>query len=177
MAHLWVENTGSWEALKLNGAEHRLPGSAPPGVAETEFGRQEARLMRVGKDGAQAWVLSAAAGSDIRVNGRTVNAGLWALANKDEIRAREKRLYFSNETVAEVVPFPGVGRPVFCGRCRLPIAAESPAVCCPGCGIWHHQGGHDNRLCWTYAPACSCCDSQTELGSGLTWVPEEDATR
>src|ERR1039457_5775469 len=126
--------------------------------------------VRVGKDGAQAWVLIAAAGSDIRVNGRTVNAGLWALANKDEIRAREKRLYFSNETVAEVVPIPGVGRPVFCGRCRLPIAAESPAVCCPGCGIWHHQGGHDNRLCWTYAPACSCCDSQTELGSGLTWV-------
>jgi hypothetical protein len=177
MPHLWFENTGGWEAQRLRSAELDLSAASLPATTETQSGAQVARLLRVGAEGAQAWALIAPAGSNIRVNGRRVTAGLRALADRDEIRAGERRFFFSAESIAEVVPFPGALRPIFCGRCRLPIATGDPAVCCPGCGIWHHQGGPEKRLCWTYAPACSCCDFQTHLSAELKWVPEEDNPR
>jgi hypothetical protein len=181
MPHLWFENSGGWEAERLSGAELDLSVARLPTISEMQSGihsgAQVARLVRSGAEGAHAWALIAPAGSSIRVNGRKMRAGLRALADRDEIRAGDKRFFYSAESIAEVVAFPGASRAIFCGRCRLPIAAGDPAVCCPGCGIWHHQGGPENRMCWTYAAACSCCDFQTPLNAGLKWVPEEDNSR
>jgi hypothetical protein len=164
MAHLWIEHEGEWNARGLDGAEFVLaaePSSRAP------------RLIQTGTDGATAWALVAAPDSNIRVNGRTAHAGLQVLDDRDEIRAGASRFFFSAESLAVVVPFPGAARAVYCGRCRLPIDAGAPAVCCPGDKIWYHQGGPENRLCWTYAPTCNYCPTQTALDAGLKWRPEE----
>jgi hypothetical protein len=105
------------------------------------------------------------------VNSRTLPAGLCVLANRDEIRIGDEVQFFSTETQAEVVPFPGSVRAVYCARCRQQIEVSLPAVCCPNCGIWHHQSAE--LPCWTYAEKCAFCGQPTTLDSGFTWTPEE----
>jgi hypothetical protein len=164
MAHLWIEGDDGWNAQRLDGTEFALTAALPA---------QAARLVQAGPCGAAMWALVAAADSKIRVNGRAVHTGLQALEDRDEIRAGMSRFFFSAESLAVVEPFPGAPRPVYCGRCRLPIDAGAPAVCCPGDKIWYHEGGPEKRFCWTYAPTCNYCPTETALDAGLKWRPEE----
>jgi hypothetical protein len=109
-----------------------------------------------------------------------VTAGLCVLGDRDEIRMGGELRYFSTETLASVEAFPGAERAVFCGRCRQKIEAGTPAVCCPGCGIWYHQDESANlaeseRLpCWTYSEKCAFCGHPTALDTVFAWTPEEE---
>jgi hypothetical protein len=105
------------------------------------------------------------------VNGRTVPAGLCLLDDRDEIRVREEKLYFSTENLASVEQFPGSDRQVFCGRCRQLIETGTPAVCCPSCGVWYNESA--DLPCWTYSGKCTFCGQATALDAGFSWTPEE----
>jgi hypothetical protein len=105
----------------------------------------------------------------LRVNGDALVAGIKALADGDEICIDGVRAFFSAETLARVVPFPGSDRPVECPRCTEEIASGSPAVACPNCGLWHHQlPGHE---CWTYTVRCAACSQTTALDAGYRFDP------
>lgn len=173
MPHLFRESSGSWDVRRLDGDPGLAADLLSPGGETGAGAGRSARLIQADAGGARAWALIVPAGSGARVNGGAVAAGLRVLADRDEICAGGSRYFFSAESIPEVVPFPESVRPVFCGRCRLLIPVGNPTVCCPNCGIWHHQGGPENRLCWTYAPACSCCNSETALDAELKWYPEE----
>jgi hypothetical protein len=98
--------------------------------------------------------------------------GLRVLEHRDEIRvAGAETVYYSAEKLAEVEPFVGADRPVYCARCRNPIAEGVPSVQCPGCGVRHHEA--EEHPCWTYSEHCACCSQPTDLDAGFRWTPEE----
>jgi hypothetical protein len=174
MAHLWIKQNSEWQAQKLDGAPAALfsaagvvAGVPDPGAARTT----RVRIVCAVADGARAWALIAPPDAHIRVNGRAPLAGICVLADRDEIRTGDgEQYFFSPESLAAVEPFPPQGRAVFCGRCRQPIEEGSPAVRCPGCGVWYNQS--DALPCWLYADRCSICSHPTALDTGFTWVPE-----
>jgi len=175
MAHLWMQDVNGWGAQKLDAALYDLAATpilhaevAPMGSAS----RNSALLIRADAGGLPAWALIASPDSAVRVNSRALPAGLYVLADRDEIRTGDGiQYFFSTESLATVVAFPGAERPVYCGRCREPIEAGAPAVCCPGCGIWYHQS--EELPCWTYAEKCNFCPSPTALNNGFSWTPED----
>lgn len=119
-----------------------------------------------------AWMLFAASGARVLVNGLPVTIGIVVLSDRDEIRvSSEPPLYFSTETLAEVAPFPESGPRGFCPRCRQPIAPGSHAVRCPGCGLYHHAS--EDLSCWTYSAQCAGCSHDTALDAGFRWTPED----
>jgi hypothetical protein len=133
-----------------------------------------ARLIQAHADGAKAWALLTGPGYDARLNGRAIPAGLAVLSDRDEIIAGDERFYFSAESLACVEPFPGAARPVYCGRCKLPIEVGSPAVSCPSCSVWYHeQPGPQGSRCYTYAEQCNFCSSESRLDAELRWMPGE----
>jgi len=156
MAHLWLPEDGdaAWTRQPLGG--------------ETALGASAGLLRATAPEG-HRWVLLAA--PSVRVNGSPVAAGIVALRDRDEICADGRRVFFSTESLAEVVPYPGGERTTFCPRCRLEIAAGTLAVRCPHCGVWHHQSAE--LPCWTYAERCVQCDQRTALDAGYRWTPEE----
>ncbi len=172
MAHLWKKGTSGWAAEKLDVAQFDLAATPAPQAGDAQPGttsEKVARLIRADADGSRVWALVASRNSDVRVNGRTVLGGLCLLADRDEIRTDGGVQYsFSTETVAE---FPSSDRPVFCGRCRQQIDVGSPAVCCPGCGVWYNQS--TDLPCFTYANKCTFCGHPTALDAGFSWIPEE----
>ena len=185
MAHLWTQSDGEWSAHRLDGGRFDLaadsipkPGQAPVAASSGKA----ALLIPADAGGTKVWALITSANSDIRVNSRPVPAGLCVLADRDEIRMGGEVRYFSTESLAAVEKFPGSDRPVFCGRCRRPIAAGTPAVRCPGpgCQIWYHEDksaslAESERLpCWTYTENCTFCGHPTALGTGFACTPEED---
>jgi hypothetical protein len=183
MAHLWTRKDGDWGARRLDGARFDLAADSirPAGdCSQAAPGGQTALLIRVDTGGSKVWALIAPADCDIRVNSRAASAGIRVLADRDEIRINGVAQYFSTETLAAVEAFPGTGRAVFCGRCRQKIEAGTPAVCCPGCGIWYHQDesaslAESERLpCWTYTEKCAFCGHPTALETGFAWTPEEE---
>ena len=144
------------------------------GAGQAAAGGRAAQLVHADAGGSKVWALIASAGCDIRVNSRAVQAGIRTLSDRDEIRIGGEIRYFSAETLASVEPFPGVGRPMFCARCRLEIKTGTPAVCCPSCGIWHHEGESADDRCWSYAETCTLCPQCTAHDAGFAWTPEED---
>src|ERR1035438_345285 len=95
------------------------------------------------------------------------------LADRDEVAIPGVgSAFYSTEVRAEVTEFPGAERAVFCGRCRQAIKAGSPAVKCPGCGIWYDQS-HEFP-CWRYSEHCAFCSQFTALDAGFNWVPEQE---
>jgi hypothetical protein len=110
----------------------------------------------------------------LRVNGLPLGGiGARVLSDRDEIAIPGVgSAYYSSEVLAAVVPFPASDRTVFCGRCRQAIAAGSPAVKCPNCGVWYDQS--DELPCWRFGERCAYCTTLTALDAGLTWVPQED---
>ena len=110
------------------------------------------------------------------MNGRPVRHGIRVLKNRDAIRVAGCRpSYYSTERLPEVVAFAGIDIP-YCARCKLAIEPGHAAVCCPGCGVWHHEqteADGETRQCWSYAPRCSVCDQATDLnGADERWTPE-----
>jgi len=191
MAHLWVENkeTG-WGAKRLDGAG--LDGEGLDGAGFDLAGllalnaanegqgagaattAPVARLVRVDAGGTRVWALVASSSSNVRVNSRAVAGGLRVLADRDAIGTDGgARHFFSTESLATVEPFPGAERTTYCGRCRQPIEAGTPAVRCPGCEVWYHQDEAGRLPCWTYAETCNFCPTKTALDAGFQWVPEE----
>jgi hypothetical protein len=153
-----LKSEDGWQAQRL---------SADPVV----FNDSPQRLISTGVGGWRVWALVSPWGSDIRVNGRAVLAGVHVLDDRDEIRTEDgTKRYFSAEMPATIEEFPVPGRPVFCGRCRQQIDAGSPAVRCSGCGVWYNQSAE--LPCWTYSDKCAFCGQSTALDAGFAWAPE-----
>ena len=89
-----------------------------------------------------------------------------------------KRLYqrgdrsrISAEQLARIVAFTGVQQ--VCARCKLTISEGDDAVCCPQCGVWHHEIKAEERNCWSYSDRCTLCNQLTDLDSAeFHWTPE-----
>ncbi len=173
MAHVWILNSSKeWTPHPLVGDAAVLVGGAfrraddTPSVVEA----QARVLLRRLADPPNSWALLTSH-PRIRVNGAPVPLGLVVLDDRDELRLPELTAWFSTETQAQVEPFPESATRGFCPRCQQAIAPGSPAVRCPGCGLWHHAS--DDLPCWTYAPACSACAQETALDAGFRWTPED----
>jgi hypothetical protein len=177
MSLLWVMDSNGWSARMLDAAQYVLAASLIPLAAEATLNSacgKSAQLIRTDKGGMPVWALIASRNSGVRVNSRGVTAGLCVLSDRDEIRTGDgSRFFFSSETLATVVPFPGAERPAYCGRCRVPIEAGAPAVRCPGpgCGIWFNESAE--LPCWTYTGKCPFCGFPTPLDAGFSWTPED----
>ena len=154
MAYLWLEpaggEAGEWSPMVLTDDAVNFDAAAV--LHRTHAG----------------WVVIGAPG--VHVNGAPLDTGIRLLRDRDELRAGGRRTFFSGESLAEVVLFPGGERSVFCPRCRLEVAPGSPAVRCPGCNVWHHQT--DDMPCWTYGDHCTLCEQPTALDVGFRWTPE-----
>lgn len=174
MAHLWIEDDGGWIACRLLGKKYSLDSLASAGRPLRIDPTAIAGTVLVRAGGATpAWAVIAPTEIEVRVSGAPVMAGIRTLSDRDEIRMRGTRCFFSSESLPVVETFAGVGRPVFCGRCRQPIQAGASAVCCPGCGVWYDQS--DELPCWTYADTCAFCSRATALDGGLQWTPQEES--
>ena len=175
MAHLWErdESDGGDAAAGAVWAPRLLRGStfAPAGHATpANSGDGEAPVLRcVGGPTADAWVLIGAA--RVRVNGAPLSVGIRVLRDRDELYFGGGQLYFSTERLACVTPFPGSEQACHCPRCKQTIAAQSAAVQCPQCHVWHHQS--DDLPCWTYSERCALCDQPTALNGSYRWAPGE----
>lgn len=181
MAHLWVEETvGDWAVVPLHSprvdldalsrtARDRQRNAAPVPAAPSLSG---AALLNTGSPGHGAWHLVAPPHVELWINGMPMLAGLHVMADRDEIRfdARDT-FFFSTEALARVSPMPITDKAVMCPRCRQRIEPHTLAVCCPPCGLWHHQS--DELPCWTYAPTCALCPQPTPLDAGFRWTPTE----
>ena len=186
MTHLWVQDEDTeWAVQPLNGAAVALgPGgvrtarhTAPLAAAtppKSSAGDATALLMPASTPEGAAWVMLAPPGVAARINGIGLTAGLRVLADRDEIQvATGVSVFFSTERRAAVVPFRGVseGQSARCPRCQQGIQKDTPSVCCPGCGLSHHQSS--DRPCWTYREVCAMCDQATDLGKGFRWSPAD----
>jgi len=118
------------------------------------------------------WMLLAPAASDVRINGMPLENGIRVLADRDALRvAALPVLYFSTERLARLEPFPGE-ETVFCPRDKTAICKGDAAVCCPQCGVWHHEQEAAGKACWSYAETCTLCDQSTDLdAAGYRWTP------
>jgi hypothetical protein len=178
MAHLWIQKTCEsgrcWAALPLAGSAYQFIDGEP---FVRRVGSRSARaggvlLMRIVRDSAEQWFLLVPAAARLAINGRPPVLGAHALADRDEIRLRNRhRLYFSTERRPAVVPFPGAAHEMCCARCRKPIAQGTPAVACPACGAWCHE--QDDLPCWSYEGSTHCplCEQLTDPEAGFRWVP------
>ena len=175
MAHFWMQAASGWEAKKLELAQYDLASISAPQAgdrAPAPTHSKTPQLIRAGGAGSHVWALAVPSNDRVRVNGRAVLAGLCVLGDRDEIRTSSgARYFFSTESLAGVETFPAKDRAVFCGCCRQKIDPGSPAVRCPGCGIWYNQSAE--LPCWTYADKCTFCGQQTALDAGFKWTPED----
>ncbi len=173
MTHLWVrDENDKWRPLPLEGGAFDLV-SRPPRSSDRLHDRDKdgmVLLVSSGAADAQKWSIVAGPGSRARVNGRQVVAGLWILHDRDEICVNGAAVfYFSTETLASVVPFPGAAEPLYCPRCKQEIEKENMAVRCPQCRVWYHQS--EPLPCWTYDKTCALDDQPTSLGGTYRWTP------
>jgi hypothetical protein len=190
MAHLWVrERSGEWVVARVSEEPFVLDRRIlrPAGWFElSERARRErdlldlldrkieapaASIRRADRSGQETWLLLALPWRVI-VNGVPVTSGLHVLDDRDDIRVGGlEPAFFSTERLARTESCPDSGRRLICPRCRQEVAAGTPAVCCPACGIWHHQA--DDLMCWTYADRCALCPQTTSLDAGYQWTPED----
>ena len=131
-------------------------------------------LARIAHETGEQWFLFVPAATRVTVNGQEPFLGAQVLADRDEIRLSSgRRLYFSTERLAQVVPFPGADHEVICARCRTPITKGTLAVACPACGAWCHQT--QELPCWSYPGSTHCplCDHPNALDAGFRWSPND----
>jgi hypothetical protein len=154
------------EAVHLGNAEDAQEESSGP-----------ARLLRQPLPQGEQWVLIAGPTSRVLLNSSPLALGIAALADRDEIvvpgpaPGDERHLFFTSERPSNVESLPE-GLNAACPRCRDTLEPGTPAVCCPACGVWHHQ--REDRPCWTYAETCAACLQQrTALDGGFHWTPAE----
>lgn len=173
MPHLWIRQAVSWTVVPLEGEIFTFV-TAPPYLQARTPRTGETALVRclalgAGENGGAGWVVVGIAAA-ARING-SVMTGLKVLDDRDELHLPGAgRCYFSTERLAAVTAAPKSGRPLFCPRCKLEISPGSPAVECPVCSVWHHEV--EKRPCWSYAPECAVCRSDTDLDRGFSWSPE-----
>lgn len=175
MAYLWSWTDSGWWPQALTGRLAALaPGAAPASLAEAaELPHGSVALLHAALDGTTStWLLVDPAGARVRINGRLLATAVRALADHDEILLPGGRpFFFTTERRPERSTFPGSGRPSFCPRCRQAMEAGTPAVACPGCGMWHHETHEHN--CWTYGESCAMCAQSTSFDSDFCWTPED----
>jgi hypothetical protein len=166
MAHLWQsrvrhvangETICSWCVVPLSGGAMAV-GSA--------------LLLRCRDAAGETWLIMDARPPRVHLNGSSLTTGIHVLHDRDEICGIPGvgRMFFSTEVLARVEPYPGAERPASCPRCKQPITAGTPAVRCPGCGVWYHQS--EDFPCWTYSETCALCPQLTALDAGYRWTPE-----
>lgn len=163
MAVLWTqrEQDDSWRPTELNGDPAPLAGvSSAAGAVATV-------LPLVGSADR---ILITGRRASISINGNPLLLGIRVLRDRDAIRVGPSPcVYFSLETLPVVVPCPEA-RPVPCARCKTDIAPGFPAVRCPSCGAWHHQGG--DLLCWSHVERCAACQRLTLMDGQYHRTPE-----
>jgi hypothetical protein len=165
MPHLWIEQDSEWCVFPLSRDELPLAviptGPAPPGV-----------LFRSRSATKEDWHLLANQETGITLNGLGLLGDFRALADRDEIRIPGTgSVFFSTERLAAVEALPASAGDLCCPRCRQAVLPDTPAVCCPSCGVWHH--GSEALPCWTYAPGCAMCGQATAMDAGYQWTPED----
>ncbi len=174
VAYLWQRHGGEWERRTLAADMCLADGGGAGGSGAQSRGAAQVEIIRLVAGGTASlpWALVASPGAHVQVNGRAPVAGLRVLNDRDLISTVDgARYFFVSESQAGVETFPGAERHVFCGRCRQRLDPGSPAVCCPGCGIWYHQTA--DLPCWTYSERCVYCSRATALDAGSTWTPED----
>jgi len=179
MSHAWVlDSDKRWQAHRLDAADHDLhalllPAGSGGAAGLLEDGRA-ARILSFGTGDAERRVVVAGPDAQLRVNGVPLGAvGARVLGDRDEIAIPGAgSAYYSTESLAEVVAFPGAERVVLCARCRQEIVRGSPSVKCPGCSATYHETPKLN--CFTYHEFCALCPAATALDAGFRWIPEEE---
>ena len=179
MPHLWIEDSPcEWAALKLGGGSLNLTASPPGRCAENAAAPvalcvSSAKSDRPNESPSAWFLLSSREAATVWVNGLPYSAGaIRLMRHRDEIRLPDgRRIFFSEESPAEVAPFPGVGDRAVCPRCRLELAQGAASVRCPKCRVHHHQS--EDRPCWTRTAACAVCGADTDLEYPSVWSPEE----
>lgn len=171
MAHLWMlDDEEEWGFFPLAGEEvslGKIPPSPPDATSKTKLS-EKPLLLRARDD---SWVLLCGDDGRVQINGLPPAAGVRALRHKDRIQVQGVgTVFLSTENLPQVEPFPGAKARGQCPRCCKPIAEGSPAVCCPGCGVWYHQS--DDYPCFSLAPTCIFCPQETDLEAGFRFVPE-----
>ena len=160
MAHLWRHDASGWSLAMLDARGAALDG-----------GRV---LVRRAPQADDAWLLLAAPGARVAVNGDVPLAGIAVLCDRDAIRAGDDLVFFAARDVAAVVVL-GDGAAAdpdaCCARCCRRFTAEARVVRCPACGALHHQD--DALPCWTYAARCASCVAPASLDVQPCWSPEE----
>jgi hypothetical protein len=172
MPLLWIDRDPAWAVLPLGELCVALTADRErPACLDPADGGIGALVVRM-EQGGDVWTLIAHhAGPPVRVNGSPLLLGVRVLRDKDEIRIQGSRFFFSTESQPHIEPFPGSAKTTFCPRCKEAIEKDSPAVRCPGCGVWHHQS--EDLPCWTYDARCALCDQPSALDAGYRWTPEE----
>ncbi len=161
----WILPTAGWFHLPADARRSRLRIDRRP-----EDDMPVASIVWSMQDGRDSWALIATPWH-VRLNGVMNAPGLRALQDRDEIRIGGfEKFYFSMERLAVVEPCPPSERALACPRCRQPIEPGVEAVCCPGCGVWHHETAA--LPCWTYAERCALCPQDSSLDVGYQWTPE-----
>ncbi len=169
MAHLFINGTTDWLVAPLEQPLYALgAGSEPLLPAGSAAASATAAAILCRASDAARWALLPRRSAGVRVNGRAVIGGLRLLRDKDEIVINDTRLFFSTERLQRVEPYPDLGRPSVCPRCRTRLEVSLPAVCCPGCGSWCHA--RPERPCWTYDRTCPVCSYPTDIDT-YTWTP------
>ena len=171
-----AEPNHPWEVIPLEGeffplGEGRRNCAAVSRKQASDTGIVLARRRDPSRN-VETWVMLAPAGHRVRINGSSATLGIRALHHKDCVEFGGRRMFFSAERLARAEPFAAPGdKPVFCPRCKQPIAPGTPSVRCPACGVAYHQTA--DLPCWTYSRTCAFCPQPTELRDALTWTPEE----
>jgi len=176
VAHLWVRDAA--ERLieaQLDGAGATLAVEPPfvhAGLLDLGSAQRPwAWILPVRLTSGDAWVLVTTA-DGLLVNGASVPAGIRVFDSRDEVRGPDGRIvFFADERLARIEPFPDVDRPVRCGRCTCEIEPAVAAVRCPACGAWYHECS--DFPCWTSVPFCQACGHATGLDGDGRWTPEE----
>lgn len=176
MAHLWMRSNTDWILAPLAGKGAVLTGDSeqPIRARRSRGARTRDKAPRiVPDDGADAETWLLIADDRVGVNGTPLSLGIRALRDRDEIRVPGMpALFFSGECLAVVTAMPKTDPVANCPRCVQPIRADTPAVQCPQCRVWHHES--EEYPCWTYGAKCAAnCDQPTNLEAGYRWTPEE----
>src|SRR5437867_11420705 len=174
MSHLWLRiASADWRVLPLEAdayaldslpprplssrasAEDAQDGLTPEGATHTpaDGSLPPALLLRSGSGETESWFAIARGAGALVMNGLPLRLAVRALSDRDEIRVPGVgAMFFSTETLARPVPYPGGDEAVPCLRCRQDLGAGVTAVRCPGCGAWYHES--DQLHCWTYVHHC-----------------------
>jgi hypothetical protein len=166
MPHLWFQSEHVWNVFDLTESPVALLRDRPVPVS---VGDEPAGVLAALHRRANgAWVLFTDPKNKARLNGLDF-PGIRLLRDRDEIRVCGQTYFFSTERLAVIEEYTGSGK-AFCPRCRQEMKNGTPAVQCPGCGVWYHEDGNLN--CWRYADNCGLCPQKTPLIDTYQWTPE-----